>query len=364
MTSTLHPFILAGAGHAHLVAIRRWIADGFRPPAGTLLLSPTPRAWYSGMMPGLVAGRFSEDDCAIELQPLCAACGITLVIGEIIKLDANSQVVTLDHDRSLRYEYLSLNAGSVPPQPEASDSSVVLVPAKPFAQFSGHWQQWRTESAPDRLVVLGGGPAAFELALALRESIPTAELSLICGSGLLDRHAAGAGRRARRLLDRRGVLVHEGTRIDAIAEGWLLSGNQPLVPADALVIATGAAPQPWQSFSGLACDSRGFVRVSDTLQSLSHPNVIAAGDCASLPDTPHSGVYAVRQGSTLSRNIPALLEAGRLHHYQPQPRALVLMATADGGALMSYGRWSASGRLLGMWKDHLDLSFMRRHRLG
>jgi hypothetical protein len=30
---------------------------------------------------------------------------------------------------------------------------------------------------------------------------------------------------------------------------------------------------------------------------------------------------------------------------------------------MSYGRWGASGRLFGWWKDRLDTGFMRRHRL-
>jgi hypothetical protein len=74
-------------------------------------------------------------------------------------------------------------------------------------------------------------------------------------------------------------------------------------------------------------------------------------------------VYAVRQGEVLSQSIPALLAGSALPLYQPQPRALVLLATADGGALLSYDRWSAGGRLFGLWKDHLDLGFMRRHRL-
>lgn len=363
MIQKTSPLILAGAGHAHLVAMRRWIDSGFRPPTGTLLLSPTPQAWYSGMMPGLIAGRFSEDDCAINLASLCAACGIELVIGEISALDAGSRVVSLQQGPVLGYERLSLNVGSVTPQPASTDASVLLVPAKPFARFSGHWRAWQGQTGVMQLAVLGGGPAAFELALALRRSLPLAGLSLICSGRLLDRQAAGAGKRARRLLHKRGVVLREGTRVDAIAGGWLLSDDRRVQPADVLVLATGAAPQPWQACSGLACDAQGFVRVAATLQSESHPGVMAAGDCASLPGAPHAGVYAVRQGATLAGNLPALLRDEPLQEYQPQPRALVLMATADGGALLSYGRWSAGGRLAGIWKDHLDLGFVRRHRL-
>ena len=47
------PLIMVGAGHAHLVALRGWIAQGYQVPPGSLLISPEPYAWYSGMMPGL-----------------------------------------------------------------------------------------------------------------------------------------------------------------------------------------------------------------------------------------------------------------------------------------------------------------------
>ncbi|WP_415056212.1 FAD-dependent oxidoreductase [Halopseudomonas sp.] len=363
MTPSRHALILAGAGHAHLVAMRRWIDDGFRPPAGTLLLSPTSRAWYSGMMPGLIAGRFSEDECAIDLAPLCKACGVDLMIGEIAQLDADNRTMTLADGRGLQYDYLSLNVGSVPPQPELKDACVQVVPAKPFAGFTAHWHAWRDQSEPMQLAVLGGGAAAFELALALQKSLPRAQLSLICGGELLSGYAPDLARRAQHFLNRRGIELRANTRIDRVADGWLMSKEQRVQTADALVIATGASPQPWQIDSGLACDAAGFIRVAGTLRSESHPEVLASGDCASQPGTPHSGVYAVRQGAVLSESIPALLAGTPLVAYQPQPRSLVLLATADGGALLSYDRWSAGGRLFGMWKDHLDLSFMRRHRL-
>jgi NADH dehydrogenase FAD-containing subunit len=363
MKSSRHTLILAGAGHAHLVAMRRWIDNGFRPPAGTLLLSPTSRAWYSGMMPGLIAGRFSEDECAIDLAPLCEACGVDLMMGEIAQMDADNRTMTLVDGRGLQYDYLSLNVGSVPPQPELEDASVQVVPAKPFAGFTSHWHAWRDQSEPMQLAVLGGGAAAFELALALQQSLPRAQLSLICSSDLLGDYAPGLAKRAHHLLSRRGIELREDSRIDRIAGDWLMSNGQRVQAADALVIATGAAPQPWQSDSGLTYEAPGFVRVNARLQSESHPEVLASGDCASQPDVPHSGVYAVRQGEVLSQSIPALLAGSALPLYQPQPRALVLLSTADGGALLSYDHWSAGGRLFGLWKDHLDLGFMRRHRL-
>ncbi|OFA32752.1 pyridine nucleotide-disulfide oxidoreductase [Glaciecola punicea] len=363
MKPTRHSLILAGAGHAHLVAMRRWIENGYNPPQGTILLSPSPKAWYSGMMPGLIAGRFTSDECAIDLAPLCKACEVELVIGEIADLNAAKRRMKLTNEQVLEYDYLSLNVGSVPPQPLHNDGSINLAPAKPFAGFNEHWQAWRKRNEFMQLAVLGGGAAAFELALALQKSLPQAQLSLICSGDLLSGYSRGLRHKAIKILDERGIKRHKNTRIDSIANGWLISGTRQILQAEALVIATGAAAQPWLASSGLKCDNSGFVEVSDSLQSLSHPEVLASGDCANQTGAAHSGVYAVRQGSALSQIIPALLDSDTLREYKPQARALALLATADGGALMHYGRFSAGGRLLGMYKDYLDKGFMGRHTI-
>jgi NADH dehydrogenase FAD-containing subunit len=358
-----YPLVLAGAGHAHLVAVRRWISNQYKAPQGTILLSPSPRAWYSGMMPGLVAGRFTKDECAIELAPLCKACGIELVIGEIVGLNAAGRHIKLSNNQTLEYDYLSLNVGSVPPLPELNDNSVDVVPAKPFSAFNRKWEAWRAHKSPSQLAVLGGGAAAFELALALQKSLPLAQLSLVCSGDLLNAYSSGLQKRALKTLSERGVKVCNNTRIDRINDGWLLSNKQKIRSVDALVVATGAAPLAWQSGSGLECISSGFIKVSANLQSTSHREVLASGDCASQPDTPHSGVYAVRQGAVLSDIIPALLKGETLKEYKPQANALALLSTADGKALLNYGRFSGGGRLFGLYKDYLDLGFMRRHRL-
>src|SRR5438046_10049452 len=70
---------------------------------------------------------------------------------------------------------------------------------------------------------------------------------------------------------------------------------------DRLIWATGAAPWPWLRGSGLALDEKGFVRVKETLRSVSHPEIFAAGDCAALD--PKSGVYSVRMGELLGENL-------------------------------------------------------------
>ena len=138
--------------------------------------------------------------------------------------------------------------------------------------------------------------------------------------------------------------------------------KQPIA-ADAIVWITGAAPPTWLADSGLACDAQGFVQINAQLQSTSHNNVFAVGDCASLAHCPHNGVYAVRQGPVLAQNLTALLHGQPLQTFRPQRRALALLATGDGGALASWAGLTGEGSLFGYWKDHLDRGFMQRHRI-
>ncbi len=101
------------------------------------------------------------------------------------------------------------------------------------------------------------------------------------------------------------------------------------------------------------------------MRSISHPEVFAVGDCAEwAPPLPKAGVYAVRMGPVLAHNLHATLGGRALRSYAPQPRFLALLATADGRAIASRGRWSAEGHCMWRLKDHIDRGFVRSFEVG
>lgn len=352
--------LLAGAGHAHLGVLRQWASQPQNRPSGRIaLLSADAHAWYSGMLPGLLRGRYALDDCRIELAQLCAAAEVELIIGQACGLDPQQQQLQLSDAKALHYGYLSLNLGSLPALPEQSDSALELLAIKPFSAFIARWQHWQEQ--PQALAIIGGGAAGVELALALASQLPA--IDLFSGATLLMGHPQALRQRALAHLARAGVRVHEQCRVDAVLDQQLLSAGQPVWQGTRAIVASGASPLPWLQQSGLGCDEQGFVRISASLQSSSHANVFAVGDCASLAATPHNGVYAVRQGPLLAHNLAACLQGKALKTHQPQRRALALLASGDGGALASWAGITGEGQWLGRWKDYLDQSFMRRHRL-
>jgi selenide,water dikinase len=135
--------------------------------------------------------------------------------------------------------------------------------------------------------------------------------------------------------------------------------------ADAIVWATGAGAPALLQGSGLALDQNGFVAVGETLQSVSHREVFAAGDVASIlgHPRPRSGVYAVRQGPPLAHNLRAALTGARMVRHVPQAKSLALITSGDRYAVASRGNWALEGRWVWRWKDWIDRRFMERYAI-
>ncbi|HLD65476.1 MAG TPA: pyridine nucleotide-disulfide oxidoreductase, partial [Pseudomonas sp.] len=75
-----YDLLLAGAGHAHLGVLRQWL-DTPRPPGRIGLITEGAHAWYSGMLPGLLAGRYRAEQCRVPLPGLCAGSSVELLCG-------------------------------------------------------------------------------------------------------------------------------------------------------------------------------------------------------------------------------------------------------------------------------------------
>ena len=125
---------------------------------------------------------------------------------------------------------------------------------------------------------------------------------------------------------------------------------------------TAAAAPKWLKTSGLDVNEFGFVRVRDTLPTTTHDNIFASGDIASLIDHPRpkAGVFAVRQGSPLAKNIRSVLVGGKARPFSPQKSFLKLISTGDKNAVAAKWGWTLEGALVWQWKNWIDRRFVRR----
>jgi selenide,water dikinase len=136
--------------------------------------------------------------------------------------------------------------------------------------------------------------------------------------------------------------------------------------SDATFWVAGAAANPIFRDSGLRTDERGYLLVNDCLQSLSHPEVFGAGDCATSLEHPRpkAGVFAVRAGPALAANLRAALAGQPLRAQVTRKRFLALIACGDRRALGVYGPLVFSGRWVWHWKDRIDRRFLARYRVA
>ncbi len=354
--------LLIGAGHAHAQVVQDWITSPV-PGCELVLVSPSALAPYSGMVPGWLAGTYRYEEICIDFSSLLAQAGGRLVIDELVSLDATRQQVQLRSGSAIGYDLLSLNVGSTLTPPSATAGAQVLS-LRPLGELHAAWSdllatpRYTTADDPLTVTAIGGGAGGVEALLAVLAHLRALRPGRAVHGGLITRGAQllpdlapGAARAAQAALTRAGVTPQLRSTYDDTA------GQS----SDLLLWATGAQAHGWQRESGLAVSKRGFIQVNEGLRSVSHPQVFAVGDCADwAPPLPKAGVYAVRMGPALSRNLRAALGVGNATAYAPQHRFLALLATADGRAIASWGRWSAQGRWAWRWKDQIDRAFLAR----
>lgn len=364
--------VLAGAGHAHLHVLKSLAAQRW-PGVEVVLISPTTRQIYSGMVPGWMAGHYTLDQCAAQLLPLVQAAGVRFIEGSVTAMDATQRVVHCNagnEHHETPYDVLSLDTGAVVNNGNLAESGTPLLSIRPLESFVAGWAQqlvaFKQQGTAD-LVVVGGGAAGVELALAahyrLSKEVGTTNVRvhLVAGGGLLNGHAPAVVARVLRTLADSGINFIEGFAQGTPTGVQLDTGIE--LKADCVMAATGVQPASWLASSGLALASDGFIAVGDGQQSTSHPEVFAAGDVASRVDSPHakSGVYAVRAGPVLSTNLALALNGKPPACYQPQRRSLYLLATGPQHAIVSWGGFSASGHWAWRWKDWIDRKFMKQY---
>ncbi|HEY9615863.1 MAG TPA: selenide, water dikinase SelD [Microcoleaceae cyanobacterium] len=374
----LQDLVFIGGGHAHAIALRQL---GMNPLPGVrvTLITEASNTPYSGMLPGHVAGLYSYDDCHIDLRQLAQFAGAQLYIDQAIELDLENNRVFCAARPPVAFDIVSIDTGSTPAI--AADLTALdwVLPAKPIRRFLENWDQLVTQvqqqpTQPICIAIVGGGAGGVELAFNIQHHLhqilqaagqPRSHLTLHLfqrDADLLPGHPRWVRNRIRQLFDDRGIHYHLQQQVTDVCDHQLECESGLTIACDYVIWVTQATAPEWLAKAGLAVDQHGFILVNDNLQSLSHPQVFAVGDVATMINHPRpkAGVFAVRQGKPLFQNLQRALQHQALRPFHPQKQFLHLIGTGNGSAIASRGSLAWESPLLWRWKDWIDRRFMQR----
>ncbi len=366
--------VIVGAGFAGYHAARA-LTRRARGAAEVVLVNPTDYFLYLPLLPEVAGGVLDPRRITVPLAQTLP--GVRLVLGRVDEVDVTTRSISYVGPEGERgrfgYHRLILAAGSVNkllPIPGVADHAHGFRGIPEALHLRDHLVR-QLELADDAadpderaarmtFVVVGAGYTGTEVAAQgqlltrdvaarhprLRDTPPrwllldTADQVL---PGMDERMARGA----ERVLRDRGVEIGLGTSVAEATDTGVRLTDGRFVPSRTLVWCVGVRPDPLARSTGLPM-TKGRLTVDEYLAVPAHPEILACGDAAAVPDPQHPGQatpmtaqHAMRQGRLAAHNIAASYGVGERKPYRHK----------DLGFVVDLGGWQSVANPL-----HVDLS--------
>lgn len=355
--------VLLGAAHAHVSVIGAWSAE---PLAGCSLtcVSEFPTAADSGAMPVVMAGLRPPAAIEVDLHRLCAAAGISLQVGEVVEIDFPRRQLVMFDSKPVPFDILSIGLAAAPSFGKTTiDATPAVVPIAPTQTVLTRLRSALTlaaearDGAPLPLVVVGGGRAGVETALAaqafkrvvLRDAL--FQSTLVSDTEVLPGWSEHTRHRAQRALERAGVQLMTGHRPVRAEDGALYLDDETCLPADVILWAMTDAPAALVATIDLPKDPQGFLLRSEHLQSTSGDSVFVVGGAAGAPS---EAIDPLGEGHTLWDNLRRLIARRALRRFCPKRPAVRVIRTFDGRGISEWRGLSVDGRWCARLRDRCD----------
>lgn len=363
--------VLIGAGHAHVHVLKSLTILAPQPFDGVevTLISPYARQVYSGMLPGWIAGHYDISQCVIPLSPLAGRADALFHQTAATNIDFARSMIHCADGQEIPFDLLSVDSEYVAKPSTVSGLAQLAIPIRPIESFIESYAKLADDimarhkrGERTRVAFVGAGTAGVELALAIQHRFFDYDLgvTLISAASTLP---GSVGPRLARIMRARGIVVLAGQAATNVTRDGVQLASGAMVEADVVIAATGASAATWPRESGLKTDAGGFILVNDQLQSISHANVFAAGDCTAMENHPRpkSGVYSAKAGPLLNKNLRRALRGDTLQRHVPKARSIYLISAGGKYAIGSWGDFSWEGGWVWRWKDMIDRGFIGKH---
>lgn len=373
--------VVVGGGAGGLELVRRLGAKYGRKRHDIILVDKNLSHIWKPLLHEVAAGSLDANLDEVGYRGHCARWGYRFFQGSLESIDRTTKTIRLapvldDSGREvigahdIRYDILVLAIGSVSNDfgvEGVSEHCLYLDSREQADRFRtmllNHClrvsRAMLTDPSADervRVAIVGAGATGVELAAELYNAAGALkyyglevfdesrlDVTLIeAGSRILPALPDKLAKAAHGELEALGVAVREGTQIVRAERGALVTSEGERIEADLMVWAAGVKGAEFLSTLGLETTPRNQIVVTETLQSVTDPDIFALGDCAYYapaegPPVPPRAQAAHQMAATVFENIQRK-QAGK---------PLVKFVYADKGSLISLSRFSTVGSLMG-----------------
>ncbi len=346
-------YLILGGGYAGVPLAYRLARKG----EDFLLVNRRPYQTLAALLPELITGSICEEEGIIWLKPLLKK----VLVAEVREIDLSGRrVVALDHGREsvlVGWRKALVVCLGWEPDVRFPANGVCFVRELPDA-FMARRALYLQEG--QRVVICGGGFVGVEYAGEIATDLGIKlglEIHLVeAAPDLLSGLPPEARKKARSVLEERGVKIHTGVPVEAIDKGRLVLKDGTEIPGDLFLWAAGVRASRVLEASGFEVDERGRALVDEYLRAQGREDVFVLGDCAGT-GLPMLGQIAVQQGKFLGEYLPQIVSGQE----PPPPRFAykgLVVSLGEAEAVAALGdRVSFSGMLAVVLKKILGKKY-------
>ncbi|WP_019929553.1 NAD(P)/FAD-dependent oxidoreductase [Nocardia sp. BMG111209] len=275
-----HEIVVLGAGYTGMMATVRLAHRTRRLPVHITLVNPSERFTERLRSHQIATGQELAD---LRIPEALADTGVDFRRAWATAIDTAAHRVTLDDGTELPYDTLIYALGSSADTdrvPGATEHAWTMNTPQFARGFAG--QLAALAEAGGTVTVVGAGLTGIEAATEIADSHPGVTVTMI-GTG---EPGAMMGPKARaylvRALDRFGINRRVGAQVVKVLPDAVELDTGEILPSDLILWTAGVRAPALAAAAGIDTDAQGAIVTDATLRSVSHPDVYAVGDAASV----------------------------------------------------------------------------------
>ncbi len=337
--------VIVGGGFGGLYAAKALA----REPVRVTLLDKTNHHTFQPLLYQVATAGLNPGDIAVPIRrALRKAENVTVLMGEVTRIEVDARRVHLEDGASIDYDYVILATGAThsyfghdefapfAPGLKTIDDGL-LVRQRIYLAYEEAERETdeRKRRALLTFVVVGGGPTGVEMAGALaeiaRKTLPRefrridpskAKVILLEGGDrVLASYVPALSEKAQKQLEQLGVEVRTRALATAIdADGVIVEGKK--IASKTVIWAAGVAASPLARSLGVPLDKVGRAIVEPDLSIPGHAEVFVVGDLAHIEQggnlLPGVAQVAIQSAKCAADNIARTLDGRprRPFHYK------------------------------------------------